>query len=102
MPKTVRGITFYKHGETPGLGAEIEKEWFQSNFKGKSIWDVQKNQLWPVAVLKGKVKDTMTDEDKMKHYVDGISGATMTAKGVTEMVDREIRKYEPFFAKIRR
>ena len=30
--KTIRGITFYAHKETPGLGAEIEKEWFQNNF----------------------------------------------------------------------
>lgn len=100
--KTIRGITFYKHGETPGLGAEIEKDWFQNNFKGKSIWDLQNNKLWPVSVIKGKVSDKMSDPNKIKHYVDGISGATMTANGVTEMVDREIRKYEPFFAKIRR
>lgn len=100
--KTIRGITFYKHGETPGLGAEIEKDWFQDNFKGKSIWDLKNNKLWPVAVIKGKVTDKMSDPNEMKHYVDGISGATMTANGVTEMVDREVRKYEPFFAKIRR
>ena len=31
---TVKGITFYKHGETPGLGAEITKEWFKSSFIG--------------------------------------------------------------------
>ena len=34
---TVKGITFYKHGETPGLGGEIEKDWFLNNFKGKHI-----------------------------------------------------------------
>lgn len=100
--KTVRGITYYKHGETPGLGAEIEKDWFQNNFKGKSIWDMKDQELWPVAVLKGKVADQISDERKAKHYVDGISGATMTAKGVTEMIDREVRKYEPFLAKVRK
>lgn len=100
--KMVRGITYYKHGETPGLGAEIEKDWFINNFKGKSIWDFKKNQLWPVAVIKGKVTDQIKDSEKAKHYVDGISGATMTAKGVTEMIDREVRKYEPFLAKVRR
>jgi len=99
--KTVRGITFYKHGETPGLGAEIEANWFTDNYKGKSIWDVKTKDLKPVAVVKGKVNDVVKAEDQ-KHYVDGISGATMTAKGVTEMVDREIRKYEPYFSKIRK
>ena len=34
--ETVAGISFYKHGETPGLGAEIEKTWFQSQFAGKN------------------------------------------------------------------
>ena len=35
---TVKGITFYKHGETPGLGAEITKEWFKSSFTGKEVY----------------------------------------------------------------
>ena len=42
--KTVKGITFYKHGETPGLGGEVEKAWFQNNFKGKRFVD-EKNFL---------------------------------------------------------
>lgn len=98
--KTIRGITFYKHGETPGLGAEIEKKWFQDNFEGKSIWDMNKNELWPVAVVKGKVADQKQGETA-NHFVDGISGATLTSKGVTEMMDRELHKYEVYFSKIR-
>jgi len=98
---TVRGITFYSHGETPGLGAEIEQDWFQNNFKGKSIWDLKKQELYPVAVVKGKVADQKSG-DEASHYVDGISGATITSRGVTEMVERELRKYEPFFKKIRK
>lgn len=97
---TVRGITFYKHGETPGLGAEIEQDWFQDNYKGKKIWDVSVNELKPTRVVKGKVADSIPKSDQ-SFYVDGISGATMTSKGVTEMVDREVRKYEPFLQKIR-
>jgi len=97
---TVRGITFYKHGETPGLGAEISSHWFQANFKGKKIWDTKEDKLHPVSVVKGKVKDVVAP-DQQQFYVDGISGATMTSKGVTELLDREIRKYEPFFKKIR-
>lgn len=99
--QTVRGITFYQQGETAGLGAEIAKNWFQDNFKGKSIWDVEKKELWPVQVIKGKVEGQKSGEDA-KHFVDGISGATITSQGVTEMIDREIRKYEPFFSKIRK
>lgn len=98
--KTVRGISFYEHGETPGLGAEIEKDWFLENFEGKKIWNDEANRLQPVEVVKGKVSDKYSGE-KADYYVDGISGATMTSKGVTEMVDREIRKYESYFKKIR-
>lgn len=98
--KQVRGITFYKHGETPGLGAEIEKDWFTSNFKGKSVWDAKENELQPVVVVKGKVEDKIAKSEQ-QFYVDGISGATMTANGVTEMVDRWLGIYEPYFAKVR-
>ncbi len=98
---TVRGLTFYQHGETPGLGAEIEKDWFQNNYKGKKIWDVSKNRLSPVQVIKGKVADSIT-KTEASFYVDGISGATMTSKGVTETVDKWVRVYEPFFSQIRK
>ena len=37
--ETAKGITFYKHGETPGLGGEVEKPWFQDNFIGKKFVD---------------------------------------------------------------
>ncbi len=98
---TVRGLTFYKHGETPGLGAEIEKDWFQNNYKGKKIWDIKHNKLRPVAVVKGKVK-TVVPADQADFYVDGISGATMTSKGVTALTDKWVKIYEPFFSKIRK
>ena len=98
---TVRGITFYKHGETPGLGAEIEQDWFQDNYKGKKIWDIKNNQLSPTKVVKGKVVDKISDEEA-QFYVDGISAATITSRGVTEMVDKWVNIYEPFFKTIRK
>lgn len=94
---TVRGITYYKHGETPGLGAEIDQDWFQGNFKGKKIWNAQANELQPISVVKGKVTDFIP-EDRQEYYVDGISGATMTTKGVTEMMQEWTRAYEPFLS----
>lgn len=98
---TVRGITFYKHGETPGLGAEIEKEWFQNNFEGKKIWSTTEKRLTPIAVVKGKAADLFKDE-RLEHKVDGITAATITGNGVTEMLDRTLRTYESFFSKIRK
>ena len=98
---TVRGITFYKHGETPGLGAEIEKDWFQNNFVGKKIWSKKEKKLTPIAVVKGRVADQYQGENA-EHYVDGITAATITSNGVTKMLDKWIRAYEPYFGEVRR
>ncbi len=97
---TVRGITFYKHGETPGLGAEIERDWFQDNFVGKTIFDVQSKKVMPIIVIKGKAADQFKGED-LKHHVDGITAATLTGNGVTDLLARWINVYEPYFSKIR-
>ncbi len=97
---TVKGLTFYKHGETPGLGGEIEKEWFQQNFVGKKIWDNQ-NNLVSIKVIKGKVDQMITDPEKRIHSVDGISGATITSRGVTDLLKKWLDVYEPFIIKVR-
>lgn len=89
------GIAFYKHGETPGLGAEIEREWFTSNFKGKELY--MGDKLVGVEVVKGKVADR--PGVKTEHAVDGISGATLTTNGVTKMMKVVPRLYQPFFQK---
>jgi Na+-transporting NADH:ubiquinone oxidoreductase subunit C len=91
--KTVKGITFYKHGETPGLGGEVEKAWFQNNFKGKRFVD-EKNILIGINVLKGAVDETSKEA---YHQVDGISGATITSKGLESFLKEDLSKYEPFF-----
>jgi len=95
--ETVKGITFYKHAETPGLGGEVEKPWFQENFKGKRFLDKNKN-LVGIQVLKGSV-----DESSKEAYrqVDGISGATITSKGLEKFLKEDLAKYEPYFKTIR-
>ncbi len=92
---TVEGITFYKHGETPGLGGEISKTWFSDNFKGKHIYN-SAGKLVSIAVAKGKY----TGNDP-QHNVDGISGATLTGRGVSKFLKTELKKYSPFFAGVR-
>ncbi len=95
---TVKGITFYQHGETPGLGGEIDKDWFTSSFKGKKIRS-DDGELVSITVVKGKVAEKI-ETDKQSHYVDGISGSTLTGNGVTNFLKQELLKYEPYFAKI--
>ncbi len=92
---TVKGITFYAHGETPGLGAEISKKWFQDNFVNKKIYDPN-NNFKSIIVAKGKA-DSNSD-----YEVDGISGATITSNGVTTLINRDLRRYEPYFINNRR
>lgn len=92
--KTVKGITFYEHGETPGLGAEVEKPWFQDQFKGKRIVNAA-GEFVSIGVVKGKVVDKIP-ENLQDYYVDGISGATVTAKGVETFLRTDLLKYEGY------
>lgn len=92
------GIAFFKHGETPGLGAEIEKEWFTSNFKGKRLYEGGK--IVGVEVVKGRVADKVMSAEQQRHAVDGISGATLTSNGVTKMLQAMPLRYDPFFKKL--
>jgi Na+-transporting NADH:ubiquinone oxidoreductase subunit C len=96
--ETVKGITFYRHKETPGLGAEVDKEWFQNNFVGKKLIDTN-GSLVSVEVVKGYVSST---DPKAMHKVDGISGATITGKGLTTFLKNDLQKYEPYLAKVRK
>jgi Na+-transporting NADH:ubiquinone oxidoreductase subunit C len=97
---TVLGITFYKHGETPGLGGEIEKEWFTGNFKGKRIL-TSEGKLVSITVIKGKVAEKIPP-DEAYHYVDGISGSTLTCRGLNIFLKKDLETYEPYFEKIRK
>jgi Na+-transporting NADH:ubiquinone oxidoreductase subunit C len=95
---TVVGLTFYKHGETPGLGAEIESAWFLKNFQGKKIYDTRGN-LVSVTVVKGTVSASSPMKD---HEVDGISGATLTGNGVNLLLKKCLSSYAPYFRKMRK
>lgn len=91
---TIAGASFDHQGETPGLGAEIkDNPSFAEQFKGKKIFD--SGDYVSVKVMKGGAKDS-------EHQVDGISGATVTCDGVTEMMQRGIAYYLPYFNSIRR
>jgi len=78
---TVEGITFYQHGETPGLGAEIENPNWQGLWKGKRLFD--KEGEIALTVIKGAVS---AGNAAAAHQVDGLSGATITCNGVSQLV----------------
>jgi len=90
---TVKGISFYEHKETPGLGARITEDWFKSQFKGKKILD-EHGGLTAITVAKGKAPEG-------EHLVDGISGATLTGNGINQFLRADLERYEPFFKTVR-
>ena len=95
---TIKGITFYSHGETPGLGGEIEKEWFTNLFKGKTILNAA-GEVVSVEIVKGKVR---SDDPNPEHKVDGISGSTLTGRGLNQFIKETLERYEPYFKTVRR
>lgn len=91
---TVQGTIFDHKGETAGLGAEITKDWFQDSFKEEKIL-TEDGELVGVSVVKGYTGGN----DKDDHAVDGISGSTLTANGVTNMIQERLKHYVPYFQK---
>lgn len=87
---TVYGAYFAHQGETPGLGAEIEKPAFSDEFNGKEM--IKNGTFVPVEVVKAGQKPANPDAD----YVDGISGGTITSKGVGAMLDNCLSPYAAF------
>ena len=78
---TVNGITFYDHGETPGLGGEIDNPNWQGGWKGKKVYAGDGSVA--LRVLKGAAD---SGSPKIDYEVDGISGATLTINGVSGLV----------------
>ena len=96
---TVTGFTVYKHSETPGLGGEIEKRWFQENFEGKKILDKACGFV-SISIAKGFLPESFP-KDKLANYVDGISGATLTGKYLTAGLKEILQAFEPVSIKFR-
>lgn len=81
--QTLKGVSFDHKSETPGLGAKITDEAFLNAFKGKKLYDKNGNFV-SVRVLKPGTSPEIADENR----VDAISGATLTSKGVDEMLGK--------------
>lgn len=91
---TVYGAFFDHQGETPGLGAEITKDAFRDEFRDKELFKGDK--FLPIAVVKAG-QAPMSGED----YVNGISGGTITSKGVGSMLDQCLKPYKNYLEKLR-
>ncbi len=78
---TIKGLRFYEHAETPGLGGEVDNPKWQAQWVGKKIFD-DKGEL-RFEVIRGQVVSGVSGAE---YQVDGLSGATLTSKGVSNMV----------------
>lgn len=77
---TIRGITYYDHKETPGLGGEVDNPKWKALWPGRKGYDEQGSPA--ITVIKGKAGEVGQDP----HHIDGLSGATITSNGVTHMM----------------
>lgn len=90
---SIYGAYFAHQGETPGLGAEIEKPAFSDQFKGKDIFS-NAGTFQSVKVVKSG------QEPAEGAYVHAISGGTITSQGVQKMLDNSLKPYTEFFKKL--
>lgn len=86
---TIYGAYFAHEGETPGLGAEIEKPAFSNQFEGKNVFN-NNGEFVSVAVAKKGQGPSNRD------YVDAVSGGTITSQGVQRMLENSLSPYSAF------
>jgi Na+-transporting NADH:ubiquinone oxidoreductase subunit C len=95
---TVKGFGFYQHGETPGLGGEVDNPNWKAKWIGKKVYD----EKWApiIKVVKGLVGPTTPNTESS---VDGLAGATITSNGVTYLLKYWLGEngFGPYLAKFR-
>jgi Na+-transporting NADH:ubiquinone oxidoreductase subunit C len=79
--RTITGVTFYEHGETPGLGDFIQSPAWQARFHGKLAFD--EHGKLRLSVTKGAVDPASPEA---KYHIDGVAGATLTTRGVNNLL----------------
>jgi Na+-transporting NADH:ubiquinone oxidoreductase subunit C len=94
---TVVGFGFYQHGETPGLGGEVDNPNWKALWIGKTLFS--DNGELAVEIIKGSVD---SESPKAQHQVDGLAGATLTSQGVNNLLHFWLGKngFAPFLANL--
>lgn len=95
---TIGGLQFYAHAETPGLGGEVDNPSWRDQWKGKKAFDDQGNVK--IKLIRGKVDYTQAGAE---HQIDGLSGATLTGNGVSNLVNYWLgdHGFGPYLTKMR-
>lgn len=94
---TIAGLGFYEHGETPGLGGEVDNPRWKAQWPGKKVY---RDGEAAIALAKGSVDPSSPDA---QWRVDGLSGATLTSRGVTDLVQFWLgeRGFKPFLTNLK-
>lgn len=92
---TIVGTSFDHKAETPGLGARIGTPEIQTRYVGKKIYNEQ-GELVSVTMVKSE-----GNSDLDEHHVDGMSGATLTGKGLNAMLENYLKAYQGYFKKVK-
>jgi len=95
--KTIRGLTFYEHKETPGLGGEVDNPRWKALWPGRQAFDNAAQTR--IEVIRGRAGAPDADP----YRVDGLAGATMTSRGVTNMLHFWLGEYgfRPYLERLR-
>jgi Na+-transporting NADH:ubiquinone oxidoreductase subunit C len=96
---TVRGVSFYEHGETPGLGGEVENPRWQSGWRNKKVYTADGEVEFSVVKSSSE-----SSPEEAAYQVDGLSGATLTSQGVETLMQFWFGEhgYRPFFNQIKK
>jgi Na+-transporting NADH:ubiquinone oxidoreductase subunit C len=95
---TVVGLGFYQHGETPGLGGEVDNPRWKALWPGKTLFDENGGPV--IQIIKGGVNPA---NPAAEHQVDALSGATLTSRGVNRLLLFWLgdKGFGPYLAKLR-
>ncbi len=94
---TIKGVSYDHKSETPGLGARITSSEVSDRYNGKKVFDDQ-GKLISVAMLKG---ENNAPSKLNEHIIDGMSGATLTANGMNEMLASYFKYYQAYIKKVK-
>jgi Na+-transporting NADH:ubiquinone oxidoreductase subunit C len=96
---TIRGVSFYEHGETPGLGGEIENQTWQDGWQGKKLYTPDGEM--ELRVVQG---NTNASGNQNPYQIDGISGATLTVNGVSNLLEFWFGEhgFKPYFSQLKK
>ena len=94
---TVVGLVFYEHAETPGLGGEVDNPVWKAKWVGKEVYDAGDVAI---SIIKGSVDPSSSNA---VHQVDGLSGATLTSRGVHNLLHFWLgdNGYKPFLTNLK-